>query len=66
MEAMDSQSILAFGNEHLDSPPAIALLIEMMRLLHRGEFTPRGNTNSGELSGLFRPPVTSYVTGYFR
>ena len=66
MEATDSQRILAFGNEHLDSPPTIALLTEIMRLLHRGEFTPRGNTNSGELSGLFRPPVTSYVTGYFR
>ena len=66
MEAMDSQRILAFGNEHLDSPPAIALLSEMMRLLQRGEFTLRGDTNSGELRGLFRPPVTSYVTGYYR
>jgi len=66
MEAMDSRAILSFGDEHLDSPPTIALLSEMMRLLHRGEFTLRQHANSGELTGLFRRPVTSYVTGYYR
>ena len=66
MEAMDSRAILSFGDEHLDSPPTIALLSEMMRLLHRGEFMLRQHANSGELTGLFRPPVTSYVTGYYR
>jgi len=66
MEAMDSHRLFAFGNEHLDSPPTIALLSEMMRLLQRGEFRLRANTNSGELSGLFRSPVTSYITGYYR
>jgi AmmeMemoRadiSam system protein B len=66
MQAMDSRALLSFGDEHLDSPPTIALLSEMMRLLNRGEFTLRGNTNSGELSGLVRPPVTSYVSGYYR
>ena len=66
MEAMDSRAILSFGDEHLDSPPTIALLSEMMRLLQRGEFRLRQHANSGELTGLFRRPVTSYVTGYYR
>ena len=65
MEAMDSQRILAFGDEHLDSPPTIALVSELARQ-RGGGFHLRANTNSGELNGLFRPPVTSYITGYYR
>ena len=66
MKAMDSQRILAFGNEHVDSPPTITLVTELMRSMGAGGFRLRQNTNSGELSGLFRPPVTSYITGYYR
>jgi len=66
MKAMDSQRILAFGNEHLDSPPTVTLVTELMRSLGVGEFQLRQNTNSGDLFGVFRPPVTSYITGYYR
>ena len=66
MEAMDSQAILSFGDEHLDSPPTVTLVTELMRSLGAGEFQLRQNTNSGDLFGVFRPPVTSYITGYYR
>ncbi len=66
MEAGDSRAILSFGDEHLDSPPTIALVTELIRIVGDGEFQMRENTNSGELTGFFRPPVTSYVTGYYR
>ena len=66
MGAMDSQAILSFGDEHLDSPPTVTLVTELMRSRGAGEFQLRQNTNSGDLFGSFSPPVTSYIAGYYR
>jgi predicted class III extradiol MEMO1 family dioxygenase len=60
------QTRVSITGTSMSGPTTVALLSEMMRLLHRGEFTLRQHANSGELTGLFRPPVTSYVTGYYR
>ena len=54
---------MSYGDEHLDSPPSIALTIELARLLGATRFELRDDTNSGEVTGTLAPPVTSYITG---
>ena len=66
LQSLDSSRILSFGDEHLDSPPAIAALMETMRLLSATEFELRENSNSSELGDSALAPVTSYITGYYR
>ena len=66
LHSLDSSRILSFGDGHLDSPPAIAVLMEAMRLTGAGEFQLRENTNSSELGGSALAPVTSYIFGYYR
>jgi len=66
LQSLDSSRILSFGDEHLDSPPSIAALMETMRLLGVTEFALRENTNSSELGDSALAPVTSYITGYYR
>ena len=65
LNALDSSRLLTFGDEHLDSAPAIALAIEFAEQTGDAQFVLRENTNSGILSGSLAPPVTSYITGYF-
>jgi AmmeMemoRadiSam system protein B len=66
LQSLDSSRILSFSNEHLDSPASIAAVMETMRLLGATEFELRENINSSDLGGPALPPVTSYVTGYYR
>jgi AmmeMemoRadiSam system protein B len=66
LEALDSSRILSFGDEHVDSPASIAVVMEAMRLKGVGEFQLMENTNSSELGGSARAPVTSYIYGYYR
>lgn len=65
LENFDSQAIMRFGDDHLDSPPSIAFTIELSRLVGAKRFVLRENTNSGALTGTLSPPVTSYITGDF-
>jgi len=66
LDSLDSSRILSFGDDHLDSPPSIAVLMEAMRLSGAGEFQLRVNSNSSELGGSALAPVTSYIYGYYR
>ena len=66
LDSLDSSRILSFGDEHLDSPPSMAVLVEAMRLSGAGDFQLRENTNSSELGGSALAPVTSYIYGYYR
>jgi hypothetical protein len=66
LRSLDSRRILSFGNEHVDSPPAIAAVMETVRRLGATRFELRADTNSTEFGGSTLPPVTSYITGYFR
>ena len=66
LHSLDSSRILSFGDEHLDSPAALAVLMETMRLQDSTEFELRENTNSSELGGPAQAPVTSYIYGYYR
>jgi AmmeMemoRadiSam system protein B len=65
LEDFDSQAIMRFGDDHLDSPPSIAFTIELSRLVGAKRFVLRENTNSGTLTGTLSPPVTSYIAGDF-
>jgi len=66
LRASDWAPLLRWGNEHLDSPASVAVLMETVGRLGAARFEPRGNSNSGEVSGDFASPVTSYIVGYFR
>jgi len=64
--AFESDAFYDLGNEYLDSPASIALLLEMMKVRGVSGADIFENTNSGFLSGDFRKPVTSYFTvGFF-
>jgi len=65
LRAFDWAPLLRWGNEHLDSPASVAVLMETMGRLGATRFELRGNSNSGEVSGDLTSPVTSYVVGYF-
>ncbi len=66
LNSLDSSRILSFGDDHLDSPASIAVLMETMRLTGAGEFQLRENSNSSDLGGSALAPVTSYTYGYYR
>jgi MEMO1 family protein len=58
--------VLGFGNEHMDSPATIALLLKAMRIVGATRFNLWADTNSSRLGGPSTVPnVTSYVTGSF-
>jgi len=65
LRASDWAPLLRWGNEHLDSPASVAVLVETVGRLGATRFKLRGNSNSGEVSGVVAAPVTSYVVGYF-
>jgi AmmeMemoRadiSam system protein B len=66
LRASDWAPLLRWGNEHLDSPASVAVLMETMGRLGTTRFELRENSNSGEASGDLASPVTSYVVGYFQ
>jgi AmmeMemoRadiSam system protein B len=66
LRSLDSPRVLSFGDEHLDSPASIALLMETMRVAGATRFELRENINSGDLGGLASAPGTSYIYGYYR
>jgi len=65
LRASDWAPLLRWGNEHLDSPASVALLMETALRLGATRFELRGNSNSGEVGGVGASPVTSYIVGYF-
>jgi AmmeMemoRadiSam system protein B len=66
LHTLDWQPLLRWGNEHLDSPPAVALLLTTMQKLGATRFELRANSSSGEIAGDPASPVTSYIVGHFR
>lgn len=65
LQSMDSARVLSYGDEHLDSPAAIAAVMEAMRLVGATDFELRQNGDSSELGGSALE-VTSYIYGYYR
>lgn len=65
MRALDAARVLGWDNAHMDSPAAIAVVIEAMRAKGATEFELRVNTNSAELGEVPNEPATSYVTGFY-
>lgn len=67
MASLETGTVLGFGNEHMDSPASIALLIETMRSIGAERFDLWRNATSADFGGRsLAPEVTSYVTGAFR
>jgi hypothetical protein len=65
LRASDWAPLLRWGNEHLDSPASVAVLMETVGHLGATHFELKANSNSGEASGAAASPVTSYIVGYF-
>lgn len=65
LERLDANAILAFSDDHTDSPESVAFAMLFSQLRGGAQFVLRENTNSGVLSGTLSPPVTSYIAGYF-
>jgi AmmeMemoRadiSam system protein B len=65
LRGLDWSPLLRWGNEHLDSPASVAVLMETMGRLGTGRFELRANSDSGLVSGDLASPVTSYLVGYF-
>jgi AmmeMemoRadiSam system protein B len=65
LRASDWAPLLRWGNEHLDSPASVAVLMETMSRLGAARFEMRANSNSSEITGDLTSPVTSYIEGYF-
>jgi AmmeMemoRadiSam system protein B len=66
LEGMATDEILRLGNEHLDSPAAIAVAIETARRLGAASFEVRADTDSSRIAPPDGGPVTSYIVGYYR
>ena len=65
LRSFDSARLFTLGNDYLDSPPSIAVLLEAMRLVGSDSLALFENTNSGLLAGDELSPTTSYFAGYY-
>jgi hypothetical protein len=65
LRGRDWSPLLRWGNEHLDSPASVAVLMETVSRLGASRFELRANSDSGLVSGDSASPVTSYLVGYF-
>jgi AmmeMemoRadiSam system protein B len=68
LEAIRERSydkIFAFGNEHVDSPASIVLLLKNMDAIGAKEMTVLHDTNSGEMLGDNFSQITSYLSLFF-
>lgn len=65
LRAGDSATLFALDNRYLDSPEAIAVLMEVMEALGAGPFVLTADTNSAALHGDELAPTTSYLVGYY-
>ncbi|MCK9378816.1 MAG: AmmeMemoRadiSam system protein B [Candidatus Moranbacteria bacterium] len=57
--------LFSFGNEHMDSPASIALLLKILNNSQEENLNVLNNTNSGELLDDNFLPVTSYFSLIF-
>lgn len=61
----DYRRLMAFNNDYLDSPSAIAILLMMMQLVGKTNMQEVSHTNSGEIMGDSTIPTTSYFSLVF-
>ena len=64
LRARDWAPLLRWGNEHLDSPASVAVLMESMSRLGASRFELRANSDSSDAGGS-PSGVTSYIVGYY-
>ena len=65
LRGRDWSPLLRWGNDHLDSPASVAVLMESMSRVGAGRFEFRANSDSSAAGGS-PSGVTSYVVGYYR
>lgn len=61
----DSASLFTLGNDFLDSPESIAVLMETMADVGAGPFVLTADADSAGLRGDLLAPTTSYLVGYY-
>ena len=65
MKEFNYSEIFAFQNDHLDSPPALAVLLMTMEEIKQKNFQILEHANSSRFSQEVRAPMTSYFTLVF-
>jgi MEMO1 family protein len=65
LRTQDVAGLLRYGNEHMDSPASIAILVAAMRTAGANRFVLGADTDSSAITGIAAPPVTSYIVGYY-
>jgi AmmeMemoRadiSam system protein B len=66
LSALDTDRVMGWSNEHMDSPASIALLMETMRAIGATGFELWADTSSASFGGRSTAPdVTSYVTASY-
>jgi AmmeMemoRadiSam system protein B len=65
LERMKADQVMRLGNEHLDSPAAIAVAIEAARGAGATSFELRADSDSSRIAPPDGGPVTSYIVGYY-
>jgi AmmeMemoRadiSam system protein B len=66
LDRLATTELLPLGNEHLDSPAAVALAIEAARGVGATEFELRADASSAEFAPVSADgAVTAYLVGYF-
>lgn len=66
LRSLDAPAVIRLGNDHLDSPGSIAVLMETMRRVGATAFDLRADTSSAELAGRGPGGTTSYISGFYR
>jgi AmmeMemoRadiSam system protein B len=66
MQGYDNDKILTLNNDYLDSPPSIAMMLEIMQKLQTTNQELLNHTNSGDLEQDFIGQTTSYFSIGFR
>jgi len=66
LKAKDLDKLFSFGNEHLDSPASLAIVLLTMESRGITEFEILAHTNSGTLMGNDMIETTSYMTLLFK
>lgn len=66
IKAFDMDSISRMGNDNLDSPPSILVLLSAMKEMGADVLEVTGHDNSSDIAGKGADFTTSYYTAFFR
>jgi AmmeMemoRadiSam system protein B len=62
IEKRSYDELFSFGNDHMDSPASVALVLKTMDAINANKMTVLHDTNSGEMLGDNFSQITSYLS----